>query len=159
MTTAARRAAARATAAALAGAAILHAAWAAGSTFPESSGRALAELVIGDGDRMPPSGLTWAVAAGLATGAVVVAERARARVLAAPWERMACRAGRLVAVVLAVRGVGGLMTSGLGLVDEASRFRVWNLALYSPLCLLLAAGAAAVWTRPSDAGPAEDGTA
>ena len=43
MTTAARRAAARATAAALAGAAILHAAWAAGSTFPESSGRALAE--------------------------------------------------------------------------------------------------------------------
>jgi hypothetical protein len=53
---------------------------------------------------------------------------------------------------LAVRGAGGLASSALGLTAETDRFRFWNLALYSPLCLLLAAGALAVWTRPRGGG-------
>lgn len=147
-----RRRAAGAAAGVLAAAAAVHAAWASGLTFPASSSRELAELVVGDRSRMPAAPVTWAVAGGLAVAAWGIAERTRARRLPPPWERWVCTGLRLVVILLALRGAGGFVWSAFGLADETHRFRFWNLVLYSPLCLALAAGAACVWTRPGSAG-------
>ncbi len=134
-------AAGRATALALLGAAALHAAWAAGSTWPRSTSDGLADLVVG---RRPfPSPAACAAVAGLLVGGAAVTGTVvgdlpaleRASPVDPRWPV------RALAVVMALRGVAGLVTSGLGLGSPAEEYRRHDLTLYSPLCLALGAGA------------------
>lgn len=74
-------------------------------------------------------------------GAATAVTAARAGLLPFPGGRSAwpVRIGaNLLVAALAARGIGGLVVSGLGLVESTPEYRRWDLALYSPLCLGLA---------------------
>lgn len=129
----------RATSLALATLAATHVYWAAGGVWPAASRESLAETVVGPGAAFPPDIATYGVAAVLAGGSFVVAGAARR------WRRPVSpesygAAARVGAAILAVRGIVGLTTS-LAAGLEAPYHR-WDVVVYSPLCLLLAAG---VW--------------
>ena len=120
--------------AALAG---VHVYWAAGGVWPAADRETLAEIVIGPGARYPPDLATHGVAAVLAVGSLVVTGAAH------KWRRpvspeVYVAAAHVGAGILAVRGVAGLATSLVAGLDVPYRRR--DVALYSPLCLLLAAG-------------------
>jgi Protein of unknown function (DUF3995) len=126
--------------------AALHAAWALGLTWPAGSERALAEHVLSSGERerldgaMPPAGLTWLVALGLAGAAGVV--RGTARGMRSRWVR---RSAWGVAGIFLARGlVFPPLDLANGLKDRYDRL---DLAVYSPLCLALATGTALVLRR------------
>lgn len=90
-----------------------------------------------------PGAVPTSAIAGLLGGAagLVLAQRASRHVPLLPRraERLAVRA---IPAALTVRGVGGLVTSGLRLGRITELYRRWDLRLYSPLCLLLAAASA-----------------
>lgn len=122
--------------------AALHAAWACGWYWPASSERELAEYVLSRAERerldgLPPASLTWLVALGLACAAGVV------RALAAGSRSRALRsAGWGVAGIFLVRGLVYLPLDVIGGLGD--RYDRLDLTVYSPLCLVLAAGAALV---------------
>jgi hypothetical protein len=132
----------------------LHAAWALGAAWPAGSEGELAEHVLSRGERerldgaMPSAGHTLLVALGLvgAAGAVRgVARGSRSR-----WARGA--AWGVAGTFLARGVVFPPLDIANGLKDRYDRL---DLALYSPLCLALAIGTAAVLRRahfPSDDG-------
>jgi hypothetical protein len=135
----ARTAAASSTGVVLGGVGLLHAAWAAGvTTWPGRDRRALARVVVG-GETFPSSAATFAVAGLCVLAGTSVA--ARGRPAQGTRRALSQVASRIVAVVLALRGMGGLVTSGLGLGSATATFRRNDLLVYSPLCLALAAGA------------------
>lgn len=110
----------------------LHLAWAFGSSFPAGDERRLAEWVIG-WTSMPPRWASAVVGVGL-----VSAAGALAATVAGNTAR-AVRVGALLATVaIGLRGVLGPLDS-LGRV--ATTYGTANLALYTPLCLALGAGA------------------
>lgn len=118
---------------------MIHAAWAAGSTWPYDDAETLTRSVLGApaaGD-FPSAGLTLAV-----TGALSVAGAAAvARTSTKAKVRQAARLVTLpAAAVLALRGVGGFAQSLLAPQASTPEFRRNNLRVYSPLCLTLAAG-------------------
>ncbi|WP_067539320.1 DUF3995 domain-containing protein [Nocardia crassostreae] len=120
-------------AAALAGIAGIHAAWAQGWRWPGHDDVTLAQRVVGPNSELPSAGLTYVVAGLLVAAAGAVAT---ATVDAHRLPRLAAWA---VAGVLAARGLGGLgsvAAAGLG-----ETYWQLELALYSSLCLALAAGA------------------
>jgi hypothetical protein len=127
------------TAATLVTVGLIHAAWAAGSTWPYADPETLTRSVLGvpAADDFPPAGLTLAVTAALgATGAAALARTStRSRVR---------QAARLITVpaaaVLALRGIGGYAQSLLAPQASTPEFRRNDLRLYSPLCLALAGG-------------------
>ncbi len=130
--------------------AVLHAAWARGSTWPAADRQQLADLVVGrrasraDGG-FPDARASWAVAV-LLTGAAGLTA-ARAGLVPVPGGRSSwpVRVGTgVVASVLLARGTGGLVVSAVDLVPTTPAFRRWNLRLYSPLCLALGGAVAAV---------------
>jgi hypothetical protein len=121
----------QATAMGLAAASALHLAWAAGSTFPVSSSRELAELVVGT-EEMPGPVACAAAAGALAISATSVAMRG-------PWAR---RIASITAAALLLRGAGGLAVGALHLGRATEQFRTWDRRLYSPLCIALGGGAA-----------------
>lgn len=128
----------------LAGIAAVHAAWALGWRWPGGSDQAFAERVIGTGE-VPPEWATWAVAGLLATAAGMVRSTAKGR------DSAVIRAGSwTVAGVLLTRGVGGLATSLAG--GRQNIYQRLDVAVYSPLCLALGAGAALLAERTSAAG-------
>ncbi|MFJ6482531.1 MULTISPECIES: DUF3995 domain-containing protein [unclassified Streptomyces] len=148
------RAAAVVAAGGLAAAAALHAVWIR-SPWPLSSPAELAEVVVGTGDDALPSAAATAAVAGLLTaaaGLVLVGARpdsalGRARLV---------RAGLwTVSAVLAARGLGGLVVSGLDLQQAPARYTAMDLRLYSPLCLGLSGltGYVAARTRGSRRSP------
>lgn len=112
----------------------LHAAWGLGASWPARDAGALARQVVGS-DRVPPPAACFAVSVALGAAGWLTLARASA-------DDRARRLGHLgtagVAAVLGVRGVGGLVTSGL-LRSGHSEYRRRDIALYSPLCLALAA--------------------
>jgi hypothetical protein len=126
----------------LAGATTLHVLWAAGSSFPAASRRELAELVAGS-RRFPSTSATIGVAGLLATATVATAAQAghlepvRRRV-----PRLVRAATAVASVTLLARGAAGLAIELSRVTPTPSRFRKWDLALYSPLCLALGLGAA-----------------
>ncbi len=132
------------TAAGLAAAGGIHAAWAAGSTWPRQSEDELADLVVGKRP-MPPRAASAgvAVALGGAAAAVLVAGHGLP-------DRRLTRLARLAALitarVLRTRGGGGLVMAVVGssttAEDAAEEFRRNDLRFYSPLCLALSIGAA-----------------
>jgi len=134
-----------ATIAAVAG---VHGAWAAGSHWPGGSEEALARRVLSSSaTAMPPGWLTWLVAGVLAGSAGAVAATARGA-----GGRPARLATWTTAAVLGARGVLGPLAdawTGLGTYERR------DLTIYSPLCLVLAAGAATVaWRSGARPGPA-----
>jgi hypothetical protein len=128
--------------AALAALAALHAAWALGWHWPGGSERELAERVLSGGSQMPPEWATWTVAAALAGAAVIVRAAAARRP-----PRLVRRLAWTVAGVFAIRGVVYLPVDLLRGLDGI--YERLDLAIYSPLCLLLGAGTAAVARRPA----------
>lgn len=129
---------ARTTSLLLGAAAAVHVYWAAGGVWPAAGRDALAETVIGPGARFPSAVATYSVAVVLTAGALVVAgaDREWRRPVSPKAYRAAARVG---AAILGLRGAAGLATS-LAAGLDAPYYR-WDAALYSPLCLLLAAGA------------------
>ncbi|MDQ3738210.1 MAG: DUF3995 domain-containing protein [Actinomycetota bacterium] len=121
---------------------VLHLAWAAGSSWPANDREQLADLVFGHDRPMPGAAPTVAVA-GLLAGAsgLLLARRAGQHIPLVP-RRLEDLAVRAVPAALALRGLGGLVTSGLRLGRITELYRRWDLRLYSPLCLLLAASSA-----------------
>ncbi len=111
--------------------AALHGYWAEGGRWPGRDGRELAERVIGPDMPPPPRYASWIVATLLLAAAVLVGLRALS------VENWIVTAGTITTVaVLAVRGVGGLVWSGL--VKRGSTFARLDRRIYSPLCLSLA---------------------
>jgi len=130
--------------AALTGIAAVHAAWALGWRWPGGSDQAFAERVIGSGE-VPPEWATWAVAGLLAAAAGMV------RATATGSGSALLRAGSwTVAGVLLARGAGGLAASTAGGLEGV--YARLDVAVYSPLCLALGAGAALVSERTSVGG-------
>jgi Protein of unknown function (DUF3995) len=127
----------------LAGLALLHAAWALGWYLPAGDERELAKLVLGESERelldgsMPPDAASWAVAGALAGAAALVHGTARGRL---PRRLRGLTWG--VAAVFLLRGTAMVPFELAG--GPADAYERLDLAFYSPLCLGLAAGTAAV---------------
>ncbi len=136
---------------ALAGLGLLHASWARGGRWPGGSDAGLAALVLSRAERdmlvrrtgreLPPVWLTWAVATGLLAAAGV------AGATTAGHRSLVLRGGACaVATVLFARGAAGLLDGARHGFDE--RYRVLDVAVYSPLCLALAASIVQSIRRP-----------
>lgn len=110
---------------------LLHASWAIGSTWPFADLTTLVRTVMGTPDLtgIPPAPLIRAAA--IARVGSRAAVRRWARLVTVP-----------AAGVLALRGIGGLISSGFFGDLVTSEYRPLDLMVYSPLCLLLALGLA-----------------
>ncbi len=131
----------RTTSGVLLGVAGIHAAWAAGWTWPAASSKELAELVVGESDEFPGTAATLAVAAASTGAALLIGERAcvdKPRRL----ESLSRIGTTTAAGVLLLRGVAGLIPRAVE--DKTPEFQRWNKLLYSPLCIALGLGAAVV---------------
>ena len=124
----------------------LHLVWVA-SPWPLSSREEFARTVVGkEQSDVDPSFFrpaTVAVAAALGAAAYLVAVKGGAVTSSAP-DPLVTLGVWGVATVLLLRGLGGLVVSGLRLGDAPAVFRRLDLAAYSPLCLALGTLATAV---------------
>lgn len=122
--------------AALLAAGALHVVWTF-SAWPLDSPDEFASTVVGvEESQLPSRPSTLAVALLLFLASWLVLTGAR------PAHRLA--GSRLVRVglwtvlgVMSIRGLGGMVVSGLALGDAPAAFRHWDLLLYSPLCVVL----------------------
>jgi len=125
----------------------LHVLWASGSTWPLPDREAFARLVVDvDPEALPGPGPTLAVAGllGAATGLVLLRAADPAPAGRPALRRLAQAGSAGVAAVLAARGLGGLAVSVPRLAaGSPAPFPRWDVALYDPLCLGLAALVAA----------------
>lgn len=125
--------------AALLGLAAAHAGWASGWRWPGGSDHELAETVVGPGADLPPASAMWAVAGALGVAAGLVTA-------AGPGAGPVARSGvSAVAAVLLLRGTVGPVVDLAQGAD--ARYHRLDLLIYSPLCLALGAGAAALARR------------
>ena len=124
-------------AALLAATALVHGFWAFGGVWPARDGRTLAKTVVGPKQQaMPGAAACLAIAALLAAAVVIVL--ARSDVIELPGPSWIVNLGTWVIVaVLALRGIGGLVTSLLA--GRSETYHRLDVAIYSPLCLLIAA--------------------
>lgn len=137
-----RRAAGAVAVVGLAGAGALHALWANGSPWPAATFDELADTVVGRRP-FPGRGATWTVAALLAAATVTTSARSGFVPFPGGKDTLIVRAGaRAVAVTLLARGAIGAAVSASGVDGSTPVFRRWNLAVYSPLCLVLGTAAA-----------------
>ncbi|MBY0279239.1 DUF3995 domain-containing protein [Candidatus Binatia bacterium] len=120
--------------------ALLHVHWAAGG---RSGWRAVIPEVGGRPAFVPGTGVTLVVAALLAacSGLVVVAAGLVATPVPGRWIERALLA---LALVLTVRAIGDFRLVGFTKRVRGTRFARLDDRFFSPLCLLLAAGVAAV---------------
>ena len=118
----------------------LHAVWATGSPWPAASRAELSDAVFSQDEAMPPDWATWTVAGLLVAAAGVVGAAAR------ETPRRGLRAA-----TLALAGVFGLRAVAYVPGDVAggpsTTYQRLDLAVYSPLCAAIAAGAFAVARR------------
>ena len=120
----------------------LHATWVF-SSWPLTDRARFAELVVGTRpEKVPSAASTSAVAALLAAAAALVARCGSPD--RRPPPRIAVLGSRTVAGVLLARAAAGFVVSSSGLVDAPVTYRRLDLTVYSPLCLLLGAGAGRV---------------
>jgi hypothetical protein len=118
--------------------AALHVYWAAGGRWPGHDDASLADAVIGP-TRMPGPAACLAVAVLLLVAAALVVGAA-----AVPAPPLAVRIGAAgVAAVFALRAGYGFLEARLRPSIRGSRYATLNRRYYSPLCLVLAALAAA----------------
>ncbi|MFJ4186337.1 DUF3995 domain-containing protein [Kitasatospora sp. NPDC089509] len=128
--------------------AALHAAWTV-TPWPLRTPEEFADVVVGAGEGVPSARACVTVAGLLGTASYLVA--AEAGVLPRVGPRGLRQAGvRAVAGVLLARGLAGPVVFGR-LSPRTERFRRLNVRYYSPLCVALGAGAAAVGWRGSSA--------
>ncbi|GAB7191354.1 hypothetical protein NUM3379_20610 [Kineococcus sp. NUM-3379] len=120
--------------------AAVHGGWALGWRWPGTDDRSWADRVIGSRSAPPPPGACWAVAAGL-TAAAAAVRAADAGAGGAPVRA----AARAVAAAFALRGAAGAVSSLL--TRRRGEYERLDLAVYSPLCLAVAAGTTAVAGR------------
>lgn len=113
----------------------MHVNWALGGHWPMSDGNQLYERVTGPGMSTPGPVETLAIAALLAVAAGLVAVSAFDVATWISWGATA-----LVGMTLALRGVGGLVVSGL--LRRDSTFARLDRRYFSPMCLVLAVGTA-----------------
>ena len=115
-----------------------HALWVF-SPWPFASHAEFAEVVVGVAEAdAPGQGLTSVVAILLAFSAWLVA--VRGGLVPGLGPNWIARAGAwTVGGVLALRGVGGFLMSSLRLVDQPDRYVRADLAIYSPVCVAIAA--------------------
>lgn len=114
-------------AAGLAGVAVLHAVWAAGSPWPARSSRELAEAVVGQAETTPGAAPTAVVAAGAAGASLLAA--------GALGDGKLQRAGlRIVGTGLLLRAIlgGEAALAALGLPPAGERFRRLDRRCYRP---------------------------
>ncbi|MBT2404257.1 MULTISPECIES: DUF3995 domain-containing protein [unclassified Streptomyces] len=115
----------------------LHALWTV-DPWPLKSAAEFAETVVGvTEDQLPSAPLTLGVAALLGAAGYLVLSNGRIARKVGP-EKLNRVGLWTLAGVLAARGAGGLVASGLALRDAPEAHRHWDLVLYSPLCLTLA---------------------
>ncbi len=126
-----------ATPATLAGIGALHAAWGRGSTFPFGSRERLNDTVIGR-PATPSPIACYAVAGSLAVASALVAG------LPTPRNRVRRMGVATVAAALGTRAVLGFSgrTELVSPGSVSARFLRMDRRVYSPLCLVLALGAA-----------------
>ncbi|WP_412540635.1 DUF3995 domain-containing protein [Longispora sp. K20-0274] len=119
------------------------------SPWPLATRADFARLVVGVPEEGLPSRPLTALVAGLiATAGYIVA--ARAGLLPEVGPRWVYAIGAFaVAGVLALRGVGGLIASGVR-TGSAPDFNALDLRYYSPLCVALAALSLWAALRPAD---------
>lgn len=123
---------------ALAVLALVHAHWALGGHWPEKDPGRLAELVVGTRGPMPSPLACWVVA-GLLAGAALLTLGASGW-LSLPFPGWFVEiAAWCVVVVFTLRGLGGFFDARLRPGIRGLPYHRWNLVLYSPLCLILAA--------------------
>ena len=121
----------------LLGAAAVHVYWAAGGTWPGSDRFDLARKVVGDTDDFPSTVATLGVVALLLVAALVVGAGTGLWSLPLP-ERMVRAAAWAVVTVLFLRGVVGLVLSGIRQArGRGTAFSIRDVLIYSPLTLLL----------------------
>ena len=121
----------------LVGAAGVHVYWAAGGTWPGSDRSDLARKVVGDTDAFPSTAATLSVVALLLGAALVVGAGTGMWSLPLP-ERLVRGAAWAVVVVMFLRGVVGLVLSGLRQVrGRGTPFSIRDGLIYSPLTLIL----------------------
>lgn len=115
----------------------LHLAWGAGSSWPATDRRTLAEEIAGKTE-MPPPHACFAVAGALAGAAAIVAGLGGER----PLARFARGA---VAATMLVRGVTGITGSTRLLVSwtPSDHFNALDKRRYGPLCLAIGSAVAA----------------
>lgn len=121
--------------------AAIHVAWAFGSPWPAANHQDLIELVVGQERDQPFPGraMTLAVAALLCVAAGLTLATALM-----PDSRLLQNLTWLLALVLALRGCLGFFEGRLRPWTRRLPYHHWNRVLYSPLCLLLAAGVVAI---------------
>lgn len=117
--------------------AALHAAWMV-TSWPLESDAEFAEVVVGSTEgQAPPAAASAAMALLLGIAAWLIWRRARAPLEAQPWY---VRIGAwVVATVLLIRGALGLLVSGLDVTTSPPRYDLWDVRIYSPVCLVLGA--------------------
>lgn len=139
---------------ALLGIGLLHAVWTV-STWPLADREDFARLVVGvPVDELPSPVLTAAVAVALVVAAMLVG--AQARILpAGPVPVRVRRVGVVVlAVILLLRGGGGLVADLAGMDLGPVDFVRMDRIVYSPACLML--GLAAAWVASRGLGSARE---
>ena len=124
----------------LASIALLHAYWALGGLWPGADEADLARRVTGEPrrTRLPPAWLTWAVAGAVAVAALWPLFAVGLVHLPAPHALVLGVAG-LIGLVFLLRGVAGF-TPAWRRRHAAEPFARRDRHLFSPLCLILAAG-------------------
>lgn len=124
----------------LAAVALLHAYWALGGLWPGKDEADLVRHVIGEPrrTRMPPAWLTWSVVAAILVAAVW--PLFAAGLVPAPIpSALVLAVAALIGIVFLVRGIAGY-TPAWRRGHAAEPFARRDRRLFSPLCLLLAAG-------------------
>ena len=121
----------------------LHVTWVF-SSWPLPDRSRFAEAVVGTGPAKTPSGAAMFAVAGLLAWASLLVARCGSPDPRRPPGRIATLGTRTVGGVLVARAVAGFVVSGNALGDAPATFRRLDLAVYSPLCLLLGVGAAGV---------------
>jgi len=123
--------------------ALLHIYWGFGGLWPAETVRDLIDTVMGDSrmTAMPPMGATLIVAALIATAGYIALERAKIAQWLPRW--MSTMGTWVLFAVFALRGVssflfaGGVYGNSVTLSEPFATYDVW---IYGPLCLLIAAG-------------------
>jgi hypothetical protein len=122
--------------------AALHIYWGLGGIWPARTAAGLARAVIGDGrTRMPPPWSCFGVAILL----LIVAAWPWA-MLADPHSQPVIVIGIVIAAIFFVRGSAGYSPRWRARF-RAEPFATWDVQLYSPLCMILAAGLMALLAR------------
>jgi Protein of unknown function (DUF3995) len=124
----------------LAAIALLHAYWAAGGLWPGADEADLARRVTGElrRTRMPPAWMSWTVAGAIGVQALWALFVAGLVTVPVPHS-VVLGIGGLIALVFLVRGIAGF-TPAWRRSHAAEPFARRDRQLFSPLCLLIAAG-------------------